>query len=281
MTIAIALQVHDGIVLASDSASTASDATKTGPESVLNVYNNATKIFNLRKGLPIGGITYGIGSIGAASISTLAKDVRKRFSGEDKAYPDWKIDAENFTIEQVALQVRRFLYEENFKALVQGPTRGVQLGFIVAGYSAGAALSEAWLVEIKDGGCEAPQAILPRGETKIYAGGDVEVFSRLVLGYSQKIGAGLEKIGVAPEDMANALKQLQLEMHVQLIEAPMPIQDAIDLAEFFVYATSTFTKFKRGAATVGGPTESAAITKHEGFKWVKRKQYFDRTLNPS
>lgn len=65
-----------------------------------------------------------------------------------------------------------------------------------------------------------------------------------------------------------------------LVEAPMPIQDAIDLAEFFVDTTATFARFKRGSGTVGGPTESAAITKHEGFKWVHRKHYFDETLNP-
>ena len=68
-------------------------------------------------------------------------------------------------------------------------------------------------------------------------------------------------------------------MHVNLIEAPMPIQDAIDFAEFLVQTTATFTRFKRGAATVGGPTESAAITKHEGFKWVRRKHYFQEAFN--
>lgn len=34
-----------------------------------------------------------------------------------------------------------------------------------------------------------------------------------------------------------------------------------------------------GANTVGGPIELAAITKHEGFKWVTRKHYFDEQLN--
>jgi hypothetical protein len=58
------------------------------------------------------------------------------------------------------------------------------------------------------------------------------------------------------------------------------LQDAIDLAEFFVDTTATFTRFKRGAGTVGGPTESAAITKHEGFKWIRRKHYYSVHLNP-
>ena len=68
MTIAIAVQVHDGLVLASDSASTLIDTTKPAPDNIINVYNNANKIFNLRKGLSIGGMTYGAGSLGSLEL---------------------------------------------------------------------------------------------------------------------------------------------------------------------------------------------------------------------
>lgn len=32
--------------------------------------------------------------------------------------------------------------------------------------------------------------------------------------------------------------------------------------------------------TVGGPIEIAVITKHEDFKWVKRKHFYRRELQP-
>lgn len=60
----------------------------------------------------------------------------------------------------------------------------------------------------------------------------------------------------------------------------MPIQDAIDLAEFLARLTIEFVRFCPGDATVGGPIEIAAVTKHEGFKWVRRKHYFNAALNP-
>ena len=60
---------------------------------------------------------------------------------------------------------------------------------------------------------------------------------------------------------------------------PMPIQDAIDLAEFLVDLTTRYVRFKPGLPTVGGPIEIAAITKHEGFKWIQRKHYFSTKLN--
>jgi hypothetical protein len=45
MTIALTVKVHDGIVLAADSASTFYRAGPGGALSVANVYNNANKIF--------------------------------------------------------------------------------------------------------------------------------------------------------------------------------------------------------------------------------------------
>jgi hypothetical protein len=61
--------------------------------------------------------------------------------------------------------------------------------------------------------------------------------------------------------------------------APMPIQDAIDLARFLVYSTIMYSRFLPGPQVVGGPIEIAAITKHEGFKWISRKHYYNQDLN--
>jgi hypothetical protein len=93
VTIAISLKVNDGVVLAADSASTLIEQDEEGrPTDVVNVYDNANKVFNLLKGTPVGAITWGTGSIGPASISTLAKDLRRRFAGQDPDHADWKID---------------------------------------------------------------------------------------------------------------------------------------------------------------------------------------------
>src|SRR5665213_4050764 len=70
MTIVVTTRVTDGLVMASDSATTFSNNEGV----VMKVYNNANKVFNLVKVWPLGAMTYGSGSIGAASISTLSKD---------------------------------------------------------------------------------------------------------------------------------------------------------------------------------------------------------------
>src|SRR5437899_4487399 len=103
MTIAVSLKVNDGVVLGADSAST---ILGPQPGAVVNVYNNANKIVNLRKGLPIGLVTWGLGGIAGASISTLAKDLRERFRGADAAHEDWHLDESAYTVAEVAGRVR-------------------------------------------------------------------------------------------------------------------------------------------------------------------------------
>ncbi len=52
----------------------------------------------------------------------------------------------------------------------------------------------------------------------------------------------------------------------------------------FAYSLVDFTSRKRRYSseleTVGGPIDVAILTKNEGFIWVRRKHYFDPTLNP-
>src|SRR4051812_4149142 len=98
MTIAIAVKVMDGIVLAADSASTVMRPNAAGDPEIFNVYNNANKIANLRKGFPIGFVNWGAGGIGPASMSTLLKDLRRRFSGEDHDHLDWTIHRESYNL---------------------------------------------------------------------------------------------------------------------------------------------------------------------------------------
>lgn len=279
MTIAVTVKVHDGIVLASDSASTLVQVDKDGNQGIINVHDNANKIFNLYKGLPIGGITHGAGSIGHASISTLAKDLRDRFQG-DPDYRDWHIDPENYTIEKVAEATREFLYEEHYKSIFSKVSTPPRLSFKVAGFSAGQPLSELWDITIMNGDCPAAVLIREQDSCGIDAAGDPEAISRLVLGYGQELPKILVEMGIKESELETAMNKIRSRLQVDLAPAPMPIQDAIELSEFLVDIAIRFTKFKLGAPTVGGPIEIAGITKHEGFKWIKRKHYFDVSLNP-
>ena len=60
----------------------------------------------------------------------------------------------------------------------------------------------------------------------------------------------------------------------------LSIEEMAHLAENLVSLESLKEKMTRSTETVGGPVDVAAITKSEGFVWIRRKLYFDATLNP-
>jgi hypothetical protein len=280
MTIAISLKVNDGVVLAADSASTLMIQGPTGQSGVGQVYNNANKIVNLCKGLPIGAITWGQGAIGQSSTSTLLKDLRKRLAGSAKGYEEWAIEPESYTIADVAARLRNFMFEENYNPAFRDWAQKPSLGFIVAGYSASGAPDE-YKVEIKNGACDPPTEVRKSGECGVTWNGEPEAIHRLLFGFSPHLAGVLKnQLQVPPEQIGPTLEILRRALTAPLIADAMPIQDAIDLAEFLVDLTERFSRFTPGAPTVGGPIEIAAITKHEGFKWAKRKLYFERRLNP-
>jgi hypothetical protein len=71
------------------------------------------------------------------------------------------------------------------------------------------------------------------------------------------------------DQTAALLQKITPDFYETLVMPAMPVQDAIDLARYLVETTIGFMRFSIARAkTVGGPIEVAAITKHEGFKWV-------------
>jgi hypothetical protein len=284
VTIAVSLKVHEGVVLASDSASTLAQVQSDGTLSVANVYYNVDKIANLVKGLPLGVTTWGAGSIGPESISSLFKDLRQMLTGE-RAGPDganWKVDFADYAVADIADRVREFIYQTKYFTVFDGNSQVPDLGLVVAGYSTDGPHAEAYKIEMGSSGCASPAQMWPGAECGFFVGGQAAAVARLMHGVDpQVVKVLVDALDLSPEQADRAAKIVREQLSVPLVQEPMPFQDALDLAEFFVDLTARYTKFLPvGATTVGGPIEVAGITKHEGFKWVKRKQYYSTELNP-
>lgn len=279
MTIAVVVKVNDGFVLSADSATTVSAPGADGSPQVLNIYNNANKIFNLHKALPIGAMTWGLGNIGPASIATLAKDLRLRFTGGDAAHMDWKLDVENYQMTEVAERAREFFEDEKYRPLCTNGGQLPELGLLVGGYSSGHDEPELYLLQL---GASTGPTLMPTLEHDTGATwfGQPEAITRLMLGTSTMLPRALVNLGVPPDQVMQAVETLQQQVNVPLVSPAMPIQDAVDLAQFLVDSTIQFVRFSPGSPTVGGPVEVACVTKHEGFRWVARKHYFSSHLNP-
>ncbi len=112
-----------------------------------------------------------------------------------------------------------------------------------------------------------------------HCGGQPEALNRLLLGYSQKLPDVLAAEGVDATVAQKVMETLGSDPDTQVIEASMPTQDAIALTEFLAETVKGYVRFLPGPDTVGGHTDIAVVTKHEGFKWIRRKHYYPAALN--
>jgi len=275
LTVIVSVKINDGIVMAADSASTFGPITLPDGTELAQTYANANKIVNLRKDLPIGAMVTGSGNIGKESIDTLLKDLRQRFSSKDSA---WTLNPDSYTVEHVSTKLREFLFEEKAKK-VETPT---YMRIRICGYSAGQHLPEIWEVLINGAICEPAACIQSAEAGGVMWDGEYEPLNRLVLGISGRFRELAIKQGAIASEVDGALSKIFPELSANLYLLAMPIQDAIDLARFLVEVTIGFVKFSVTARKgVGGPIEIAAITKHEGFKWIQRKHFYREKLNPN
>lgn len=272
MTICVAVKVHDCLVFAADSALSLVEGTET-----LNVYSHGNKVFNLVKTLPICAMFCGMGNIGRSSISALAKDLRRELS---LPTADGGLDRETYTVEEVARRAKEFLFDRHYHALPDKPTGDHSLEFFVGGYSAGSDIAEVWKISLHNGRCTDPMQQFPGSQSAwVLWAWAPEALNRLVLGYSQHLPQALLVAGVPQARLATTMEIIQSATCTPLATDPMPTGDAIALADFLVDVTKRYVHFLNGADTVGGDTDIATVTRHEGFRWIRRKHFYPRNLN--
>jgi hypothetical protein len=273
MTIALAITTREATVLASDSASSLSDQWGV----VVNVYNNASKVFHLYKGLPFGVTVAGMGSIGPYSIGLLCKEFRERLRGDDT------FDPEHYTLANVAERFRAFMFDEHFNEQYPYslPNNKLNLSFIISGYSSGERLPETYTIDFD--GISAPVVTKQFNQSDgigLVPKGMPDAITRLTFGFSAGAMSDLCTALNATDAQQEMILGLFFDRSPSLIHPAMPVQDAIDLARFLVELTINYQRFLPDFKTVGGPIEIATITRYEGFKWVQRKHYYDMEFNP-
>lgn len=130
----------------------------------------------------------------------------------------------------------------------------------------------------EDGTCKGPECLCVEEQAGLVWGkGQPEALYRLLRGYSPRIYDGLVNAGMSPDEANRFLDSMGWE---PLVHSAMPIQDAIDLVDYMIDTTCGFVRFIPGAPTVAPPVDLAAITRHESFRWVRRKHYYSAGLNP-
>ena len=180
MTIAIALKVGDGVVLGADSAT----ALVSMNGYAENVYFSGEKVLNLVPGLPVGILTHGLGGLENRSTTRLARDLAKELGSADSTV---RLNPATYTMEQVTARVRDF-FRPRYLRRFMATGDAEPMGFVLAGYSAGATSAEVWSVRLAGTAVEGPRMELGREDPDgLYWEGQGKALSRLLRGASPEL----------------------------------------------------------------------------------------------
>ncbi len=83
---------------------------------------------------------------------------------------------------------------------------------------------------------------------------------------------------------SSKMSKIQNKIHIAPLMssiATLSKEDLAELAESLIYLTYLKRRMSFSEESVGGPVDVAIITKGDGFIWIKRKHYFDGSLNPN
>lgn len=250
MTIVVGAASPDGLVLAADSRTTMIDGSRHRIAT-----DAADKIFALNKAF--GVATYGEAFIGARTISGLMDEF---VATVDK-------DQCN-DVGKLARDLGDFFHERFVAEYGEIDTSaGWPLGFIVAGYD-DSGIGRMWEV-----GVPGPTVGMTQVETAtqgVLWRGQVDVIGRLIQGVDWYALATAEIEFEKP--INDTLSQLQY-----VLQTPITLQDAVDMASFLVRTTIDMQRFSDGTALApglipgcGGRTQMLAVTR-AGVEWVDRR----------
>jgi hypothetical protein len=269
MSVAVACNLSDGVILGVDSAIT------IGPtNNPSKVYEDAEKLFPLSD-LPVGVATYGLAAIGDRTIGNLVH--------ECALTNEHFFNRPNRTMAEIVERIRQFFMQQYMAitAPALAAEKGIPydqipvdervgLGLVIGGFAKSSYRPEIWNI------------IIPRHDTansasQIAAQGTIgairfamhEPISRYMDGYAPGLLTALaDYVGTirapftAPE--LQAFRDEAAKFNYPIVFAGMPIEQGVDYVRFLVELVIGHYKYVSGAAIVGGQSRIGLVTYRGG-----------------
>jgi hypothetical protein len=267
MTICVGVRVAEGLVLAADSAVVLQGVAK-GPQGrpqsvLLQTFAYGNKVARV-KDYPIGVMSWGLGSIEARSIPSLIMEF-------EHGYADLQSNP-RYSVRKVADDLLSFI-KTRYVAAFPKPTPLQGLGMYVGGFSAEEFFSSQYVCQLpRDHDWTALHPDRKDGSKQFGASwwGQEEPLARLFRGVS---GPAIQELVRRGADKAIVEKWVTDGVAAQrLVFDGMPLQDAVDFAEFAVQVTIGSFRFAAGPPLVGGEID-IAVLRPGTFQWARRKQW--------
>jgi len=171
---------------------------------------------------------------------------------------------------EIAVEIRAFYASKQAEAgMTTAASERDQLGILVFG--SGLVDSRPAIHRIVLPGEQEPETIPPAGQYGVVTAGENSYVNRLLYGIDPKFDFLIQSALSLSNEAIAALND-NLKARGQLITwAAMPLQDAVNLADFLVYVTKCMQDWSAGDKGVGGPTDIAIAKSGGVVKFLRQK----------
>lgn len=266
MTICVSVRIPEGLVLAADSMVSLQGTVSTpqGPQTgIFQTFEFANKVTQI-KDYPIGAMIWGIASMNDRSIQSLIMEFEYDYLPLEKN--------RSYTVKDVANALLKKLHEK-YDAAYASSNQKPTLGIYVGGYSSKQFFSDQYSYEFpKSQDWAEVRPNKPDGSPNFGANwfGQTSPLIRLIKGYDLGALDELIKRGVDKTVIQKWLDDNVSEL--RLVFDGMPIQDAVDFANYAIQVTNGCFRFAAGPPLCGGNIDISVITP-AAFHWAQRKQW--------
>lgn len=238
MTVALAIRVSEGVVLAADTqVSLISRLARSSPAHLVQIYTGGSKVLRLRDHPPLGALTWGAAAIAGQTLRSILAAAAESLPSE--VAPD---------------AAARHLLEYCQHRFIDAARQ--DLGLLVAGYAPGALAPDCWRCGFAAGAVEPPTVVEDR---LFWVGDGAGAISRLVLGHDESLHRLLLEGGLGEAQAARLAHRISSRCRAHLVHPEMPLPDAERLARLLVATAIGFDQARSASATAGGVVECVTL----------------------
>lgn len=257
MTLAIAITVPEGIVLASDSLVT----FEPGDGSPL-IFFNDRKIMTLPTNPFIGVINFGAGVVAPSTLQEVVNGKNVTY----KMGPQFELTLPNYRlpVAEIARRLSSF-YLRKWQETTD-PDKGKlgNINCVVTGFDEGNQYSKVFKFSIPEDPELITLDLMSNGNFGMTWGGQAEILQRLIIGYDVYLADIIaSKFQVNPGEIHQELGSLQRLPQF----ASLSMEDAIDYATFLIETTIKMQRYGSLNIGCGAPIHIATITSKDGLKF--------------
>ncbi|MFT4112382.1 hypothetical protein [Silvibacterium sp.] len=275
MSVCVACNISDGVIIGVDSATTIGD-----PRNPIKIYDGVDKVFALGD-YPVGLATYGLAAIGGRTIASWVAELVTLLPSCVPA---------DYGMEDLVEAIRDFFWKQYELIVLQSATPVAEgnaspalpemlppiLGFVIGGFGKNSFQSEVWNIQLPyHSTVNSALCQIGTGISGSAWFASMSPIHRYIKGFDQgalqSICAYINEIRnlLTPEEMGEIARRAQ-QAEFQFVFPGMPIAKGIEYVRFLIDLVIGHHKFAAGDPIVGGTANVGFVSfRKEPFQIVK------------